>query len=235
NSYSTAGTYYDSLTTAHGCDSVYVLHLQVHPVYDSLYPETICNKDMFSWRSNMYHLPGIYYDSLISSYGCDSVYVLELNVFYVDDSVSLQGITLTAHAVNAVFQWADCNAGYQPVSGATSASFTPSHDGDYAVIITQGGCSDTSACINVAGVGTEWQMKENGIEVYPNPGNGNFQLSLHEDAVVQVYNILGHPVYVKTLEKGTHILELEHLASGVYVLTARWNKQQTVIRLIIQK
>jgi hypothetical protein len=32
--YSVAGDYYDSLTTAYGCDSVFVLHLTINPTYD---------------------------------------------------------------------------------------------------------------------------------------------------------------------------------------------------------
>jgi hypothetical protein len=46
NNYSVAGTYYDSLLTVNGCDSVYILHLTVNPLPNitaSANPGTVCS------------------------------------------------------------------------------------------------------------------------------------------------------------------------------------------------
>lgn len=80
NSYSIAGTYYDSLITSNGCDSVYVLNLIVHPTYESVTTAQICDNETYLWRTNTYSVAGTYYDSLTSIYGCDSVFVLNLSV-----------------------------------------------------------------------------------------------------------------------------------------------------------
>ena len=77
--------YYDSLLTAHQCDSIYELHLIVTPTH--LFEEYItkCADEDMTWRSiNLDHVaPGehFFYDSLRTvGFGCDSVYHLYLTV-----------------------------------------------------------------------------------------------------------------------------------------------------------
>ncbi len=74
-----SGTYYDSIKTYSGCDSVYQLNLTIHPSY--LYPTYIeqCEGESFIFRGKTYTEPGIYYDSLLTCNGCDSVYMLVYN------------------------------------------------------------------------------------------------------------------------------------------------------------
>ncbi|MPN00352.1 hypothetical protein SDC9_147546 [bioreactor metagenome] len=74
------GLYYDSLFSQSGCDSVYILNLIVHPTYEFTFDADICQMETYSWRGNSYSVAGIYYDSLTTGYGCDSVFVLNLRV-----------------------------------------------------------------------------------------------------------------------------------------------------------
>ncbi len=80
NTYTTSGTYYDSLTTHNGCDSVYVLNLSISQSYLFTENFTICQGQQYSWHGNVYGTAGAYYDSLLTAGGCDSVYVLNLTV-----------------------------------------------------------------------------------------------------------------------------------------------------------
>lgn len=75
-------TYYDRHTTTHGCDSVYSLTLTVHPTYFFSESATICIGETYHWRDRDCSplSSTLYYDSLTSSYGCDSVYCLSLTV-----------------------------------------------------------------------------------------------------------------------------------------------------------
>ncbi|MBR6133068.1 MAG: T9SS type A sorting domain-containing protein [Bacteroidales bacterium] len=103
-----AGTYYDSLQTAAGCDSVYALTLTVNPTFVDNTTATICSNESYSWRGRTLTQTGTYYDSLTTVAGCDSVYVLALTVNpsneYTDQPVTLcaggsyqwRGRTLTA-------------------------------------------------------------------------------------------------------------------------------------------
>ncbi|MDD3878060.1 MAG: cohesin domain-containing protein, partial [Bacteroidales bacterium] len=77
---STQGTYYDSLSTVQGCDSVYILNLTVHPTYEFTENAAICNGDSYNWHGQNLSTQGSYYDSLSTVQGCDSVYILNLTV-----------------------------------------------------------------------------------------------------------------------------------------------------------
>ncbi len=80
NYYSETGFYYDSLSSIDGCDSVIMLDLTVNPAYEFVESTAICDTDSILWRDDYYHVTGVYYDSLTTSLGCDSVYVLDLLV-----------------------------------------------------------------------------------------------------------------------------------------------------------
>jgi len=79
-----SGVYYDSLKTLLGCDSVFELQLNMKPAYLFETDTAICNYKSMKWRGNYYSNPGTYYDSLKTKVGCDSVYVLYLQVSPTD-------------------------------------------------------------------------------------------------------------------------------------------------------
>ena len=83
------GTYYDTVPTAHGCDSVFVLHLYVVPSFYSRQTQYICKNDTVDW-----HLQRIYYEpanerDVYTTYtvtystgeACDSTYILDVYFF----------------------------------------------------------------------------------------------------------------------------------------------------------
>lgn len=76
-----SGTYYDNLQTGTGCDSVYKLNLTVHPTYFFHTVETTCDNHPYSYRGKLYDKSGVYFDSLSTVFGCDSVYRLDLTVY----------------------------------------------------------------------------------------------------------------------------------------------------------
>jgi hypothetical protein len=82
-----------------------------------------------------------------NSNGASAPQTLYVTVIIVNTSVTQTGSTLIAGANGAIYQWLDCN-GLTPLSGQTYQSFTATAPGSYAVIVTQNGCSDTSACFS---------------------------------------------------------------------------------------
>jgi len=52
--------------------------------------------------------------------GCDSVVTLNLTIITIDNTVSKNGVTLTANEVGANYQWLDCNNSYSVISGASN-------------------------------------------------------------------------------------------------------------------
>lgn len=75
------GLYHDYLKSAAGCDSVQHLYLFVHPSYHFYDSVNLCEKDTFYWHNQELTQTGIYYDSLLTAEGYDSVYTLTLQVY----------------------------------------------------------------------------------------------------------------------------------------------------------
>lgn len=72
----TAGTHiiWDSLKTANGCDSVFMLTLTVNPTAHSIESASACsNEDSYIWHERSIIESGVYYDTLSTALGCDSV------------------------------------------------------------------------------------------------------------------------------------------------------------------
>ncbi len=75
-----SGTYYDYLKTQEDCDSIYKLNLIVNPTYLFEEKVTTCENHPYSYRGKVYNQTGLYFDSLKTTTGCDSIYKLELTV-----------------------------------------------------------------------------------------------------------------------------------------------------------
>ena len=117
---------------------------------------------------------GNYLDTIANMAGCDSVLTIDLTINSVDNSVTqLDDITLESNTSNATYQWVDCEDGYAAIVGETNQDFVAGSNGNYAVIVTENGCSDTSACyvINQVGIiidfiGRETEFKPNTPLIY---------------------------------------------------------------------
>ena len=99
------GVYTCNTTTIHGCDSIVRLAISFYPTYlikDTVY---ICNGDGYTYHKNgttvTYTSPGIYWDSLKTVHGYDSVYKLDLRTYrsyYMSEADTIcQGDTLYRH------------------------------------------------------------------------------------------------------------------------------------------
>jgi hypothetical protein len=74
------GTYYDTVTTAAGCDSILRVNLTVRPWSFYTQNPIICQGDSFRFASHTYRATGRYFDTLIAYNGCDSVVTTNLLV-----------------------------------------------------------------------------------------------------------------------------------------------------------
>ena len=137
----------------------------------------------------------------------------------VDNSISASGATLTAGHAGGSYQWIDCNT-FASISGATSQSYTATVDGDYAVIVDDGICVDTSACITVAGVGVE-ELNSFEFNIFPNPAYNELNISVSASLIgARIYSISGQ-LLLQTKENQIDIRSLE---AGTYILLAETDK-----------
>ena len=208
-----------TLTNAAGCDSIVTLNLTINNGTIATDVQTACGS--YTWiDGNTYTSSNnTAMHTLVNAAGCDSIVTLDLTVNTVNTSTSTAGETITASAIGATYQWLDCNNGNAPIAGATSQSYTATVSGDYAVLVTENGCTDTSACVNVIVVGVD-EALQNAIFVYPNPFQNtvNVELGNLDDATIRLFNITGQLVYFQEhITTTRHQFELDAPA-GVYLL-----------------
>ncbi|KAF5042513.1 hypothetical protein DSECCO2_511770 [anaerobic digester metagenome] len=141
---------------------------------------TITAADCYAYTSpsglHLWTSSGSYNDTIPNASGCDSIITVNLTIYSVDTALTFNFPEITASASAATFQWTDCNAAFSAINGQTSQSFTPTVDGNYAVIISQNGCTDTSVCVAVIGLGLTNGLNQENIHVYPNPTSGKIFL-----------------------------------------------------------
>lgn len=151
--YTQSGIYRDTLVgaSATGCDSILVLNLTLNVSRVTLPSQTACKQFVFNGRTITQG--GTYSDTLTNAANCDSIVTILVSIANVNTFVTRTGNTLQAPTTGMLgYQWINCSNN-QPISGATSSSFTPTVSGDYAVILTGSfpnlTCTDTSDCISV--------------------------------------------------------------------------------------
>jgi len=80
NPRTTAGTYLDTLLNSNGCDSFITLNLTVNSISSHLLNQEICLGDSFLFNGVYRKTPGLYKDTLINQFNCDSFLNLNLVV-----------------------------------------------------------------------------------------------------------------------------------------------------------
>lgn len=85
--YTTSGSYYDTLTNVSGCDSVITLNLTINLPTSSNFSATACTS--YSWAENgmIYTTSGSYNDTILNAAGCDSIITLNLTINQPTSSV----------------------------------------------------------------------------------------------------------------------------------------------------
>lgn len=153
----------------------------------------------------------------------------------LDLSITQNGFTLSANTSSTGFQWLDCTNGYAEVTGETNADFTATSNGSYAVEITNGSCSDTSACYLISGIGFE---ENNPIRftIFPNPGNGLFTVqSSIQDAYISVYSIEGKIILSYTkLVSAQQAFDISEFEKGIYLVKIKTESEEEIVKLIVQ-
>ena len=90
-------TIYDELYTTNGCDSSYTLILTVNPTAHSIENASSCsNEEVYKWHGQDITATGIYYDTLSTILGCDSV--CELRYTLLEPTAAVFTDTICANA-----------------------------------------------------------------------------------------------------------------------------------------
>ncbi len=231
NTYTTTGMYYDTIPNAAGCDSIITIDLTVQNTSNSL-TETACSSYL-SPAGNTYTTSGMYYDTITNAAGCDSIITIDLTIIpnNIDNTVTQNGSQLYANQLVAAYQWIDCDNGNTPIPGAINQFYEVTTSGNYAVEITYGGCTDTSACmfVDLTGI-TELEA---GFNMYPNPVNGTLNLEHDFNSIdICIKSMSGQLVLNKEGAKKT--IDVSELVPGAYFVEVTNGKNKWT-RLLIKK
>jgi hypothetical protein len=221
--YSESGTYTKTYTTTLGCDSIAKLNLTVLQSIDTSQNINLCYGASLTVGNNAYNQSGVYQDILISINGCDSILTTTLFIDTLQAEVNNNGQFLTAinYPANATFQWLECNNNYNQINGEISSLFTPIINGNYAVIISNSICSDTSSCLNFMTVGLATLENNFSINIYPNPTNEDLTIAVNnliENKTYKLTDNIGRQLRSGSLDNEKTTIKMEGLASGLYYL-----------------
>jgi hypothetical protein len=217
------GKYLDTIITFSGCDSILAIDLTIHENSTNYLVKDVCGSLESPSGKYVWHTTGIYLDTIINFYGCDSIITYDIDI-EIDNRISRDGAILSANEQNAKsYIWFDCASPDSILLLNDGKVFLAPEDGDYAVIIDKNDCKDTSDCINVIGVGIDdISISSRNILVYPNPTNGFLTFDLKNTLVnndyIYIYNNMGQLLFIEELNEEQIILDLEFLNSGIYLL-----------------
>jgi hypothetical protein len=234
NSYFNSGFYTDVLQGQNGCDSTVITNLTVLPELTSTFSETACNS--YNWNGQVYSQSGNYSQIFQASSGCDSTVALTLTINTIASSISQNGISLTANPSGAQYQWIDCGNPDNVLQNANGQNYVAQVNGNYAVIVSDLNCSDTSDCVLVSNVG--FDQINHGLEVlhvYPNPFDNLFFIDfkgIPGDKSIKIYDVFGK----LCLNKDVQSSELEKIyfdgGSGIYFVEIMANGHKEMVKIL---
>jgi hypothetical protein len=168
--------------------------------------------------------------------GCDSVVTVDMTIKKVNDTISVSGSMVSAKSTSASsYQWVNCPS-YSPVIGATTSSFTATNSGSYALIITENGCTDTSACVSVVGLSIQEAQQSEAISISPNPSKGMFNLSLPSElkGQLEIKSIDGKILYSELISSTKLTIDLSNYSSGLYILNITDSKGKKIVEKLMK-
>ena len=181
--------------------------------------DTICPGTTFVFGSQTITLPGTYFESFPITGSCDSIAQLTLEGPVINTAVGQAGPVLTSQQSGASYQWIDCLNGNAPVPGATGQTFTATANGQYAVVVTYSGCSDTSVCLNVTNVGFS-EHNSNHFQVFPVPAGDQVHISfagISQDIDAIITSAQGKIMWQGTLNGTVATVDTQKWPPGFYV------------------
>ena len=150
----------------------------------------------------------------------------------VDNTITQSTTSLTSNQATGTYQWFNCDTN-TPISGETNQSFSPLNDGNYAVEITNGACTEMSLCINFSILSTE-EFQPNEIKVYPNPVDSVVKIDNFTESKIDItINNISGKVVKKVNSQKAHIeIELDSTASGVYFVNIKSKTKASTYKII---
>ena len=151
-------------------------------------------------------------------------------------NVTVSGVTITADATGATYQWYDCGTS-QPIPFQTGQSFTATANGTYQVEVTIGGCSGFSTCETITTVGIEENINSK-ISIAPNPTSGKFFLTSESQKIksLEIKSVAGELIFSSADFPTMKVTaDLNGEPNGVYFVHVKLDDDSIIVKRIIKQ
>jgi hypothetical protein len=171
-----------------------------------------------------YSTSGVVMDTIPNAEGCDSIMTIDVVVTTFDMTLNTVDnvISVAETGPGISYQWYNCDSGFALIPGETMFNFVATIPGNYAVVVSDGVCADTSECTFAAPANILSNSFENRIQIYPNPVQENFSIYLganYKTVTVSIMSLSGETLSCVEFDSATEIVSLSSpLSSGFYFL-----------------
>ena len=195
----------------------------------------LCKGESYPFGTQTITEPGNYTELFQNRQGCDSLVTLSVLVNEVNTDVIQDGETLTAQAAGASYQWINCTNGNVSIAGETGQTFTAPSAGDYAVIVTENSCTDTSSCYSITVVGIS-DEENTELTLFPNPVGDMLHIALprpYEEVWVELIDMKGQIIKTEHFQgKSMTTLDMSMMPSGGYVIRIHTKEGLAFMKMI---
>jgi len=217
NNYTAIDTILNGATN--GCDSIITLNLTIQ---DNESIDYISACDSLTWIDGVTYFSSTTTPSSIQTniFGCDSIVTLNLIVTSLDASVVVNGQDIVCNDNDVSYQWVNCLEGYSEINNSVNQTFSVTENGEYAVVIEQNTCVDTSVCTLIEGIGFEEMEINQTINIYPTHTSDVLFIECSEfmNIQIEVLNLQGELVIsTNKIQAKKYKLNLD-LSSGIYIV-----------------
>jgi hypothetical protein len=184
---------------------------------------------------------GDYFVTVTNQYGCQGVSnTVTVDVTPMDEAVILDnGNDLTVSPPGTGYQWF---LNGDPIPGATGIDYTAIQSGNYHVeYIGPNGCPTSTFVLEFTlQVGVDEYSIFDVLDVYPNPGKGEFtirgMLPTMEDVTIELTNMLGQALQPAVRINGTNDftrpMDISRYANGVYFIRIQAGDSMVTVRYV---
>ncbi len=228
-------TYYCT-QTVNGCEGAE--RLAVAAEFESISYSSIsadgCNNYYWALTDSTYTSTGFYEATLTNAAGCDSIIELDLSIQQLDVSTSVTDFTISATATGMQYQWINCDNN-TPLANETNQSFTATSNGNYAVVVDNGNCLDTSECISISTIGFFENMTSPAVKVYPNPAQTSLTIEFDVSGFNCEISSAAGAVILRRDTTSDHLqIDISELQAGIYFAKVFSNNTQNIIWFAVE-
>ena len=225
----------DSLGSNGSWDTFLVRWKQCQQTFGEISP-VACDTYTSPSGNYTWDVSGDYTDTITNISGCDSIVTIHLTITTINTTVTLvPNVGLEAEMDGAIYQWLDCDQGYAEIPEETNQFFSAVASGNYAVVISDGLCVDTSACVNVTIVATHEEDRNSGIRIYPNPTQDYWTINMgqqYNQVTVAIYDHYGRQLFYSPYQEIEFIPLSLSLCAGVYTVIVKSGQSSSVMKLV---